>query len=468
MQVSSQTVEQEELSIDSIDGLVDFFAYAQDAFQDFKESAASGALETALCEPYVQQATAAYEEIQALVERHCKVLDLGGFLSEDDVEEMQALYNKIVAAQDELEKHSTSETITDTEVSLLEEETPEGVFVTAESVDAVEDVSDTYEDEIEEIRAITKAQGSLQITDETEVANSTVTIRHISIDSEAFRRNLSSVRGRGIVLIAKAEAMLVEYQEMSETSEAESGFAERAQLYQQLGEAVSALKRITTTITTRINAPVTEDAEYFLHSATDQVHTYEELIVQIDKGLKSFLDESEIASHPTVSAAPLSDAALPKKAANNHFEAYRPNLFSKNEMRPAIEKVATVPEYKRFLTEYFSSPGAFEAYLRRDIGIREKISKFDAVFGIVRKSPFDTLLRDMTLADLEVFDRQPSESLRQVLLDKDIQYEMYVDWMHDYEVMKQMIRTTPTMTFGELYVRAMVEVLMDEKISRTS
>jgi hypothetical protein len=74
----------------------------------------------------------------------------------------------------------------------------------------------------------------------------------------------------------------------------------------------------------------------------------------------------------------------------------------------------------------------------------------------------------MTLQDLEVFDSQPTEMLRHALLQKDIQYEMYVDWMHVHEAMEELIEVTPTMTFGELYVRAMVEDLMDKQFAHTA
>jgi hypothetical protein len=466
MEALPQTAENEELVIDTIEGLVDFFAYAQDAFADFKESVAICPSEE-VCAPYLRQAEDAYEEIQSLVERHCKVLDLGGFLTEDDAEEIQALYNKIVSAQDDLERAMSGETIE--EVSpLVDQHRPhtslENVAL-LESEDSEDDT--TYAEEPQSV-FVTQAQGSLQVTDETESVSSPVKIRQSSIDSETFRGNLHSLQGKAETLLVQGEAMLYEYQEMSESTEDDDNFRNGVALYQQLKTSTDSLKNISAAITARAQSPVTEDAEVFLHQVTDPVYQFEKKFALIDTGLALFFEDSESAMRGVNSSEEFYKNSEFKVTDGSHFEAYRPNLFSKNEMRPAIERVVAIPEYKKFLSEYFSSPGAFEAYLRREVTLREKISKFDSVFGIVRKSPFDTLLRDMTLKELEVFDHQPSESLRHELLHKDIQYEMYVDWMHEYEAMKEMVRTTPTMKFGELYVRAMVEDLMDKQLAHAA
>ena len=456
MEALKSSESHEELVIDTMEGLVDFFAYAQDAFHDFKESAATCPSEE-LCAPYLKQAEDAYEEIQSLVERHCKVLDLGGFLTEEDAEEIQTLYNKIITAQDGLEATLNPDSESD-------DNNTEGDPVRSFYMEEIDEEETDY-DEISRRNTPSLAQGSLHITDETESTSSHVAIRHVSIDSEAFRRNLNNTKTSVDTLVSKAETMLHEYQEMSESTEDEENFRNGVLLYQQLKASADSIKDLSFTIVARMNTPVAEDAELFLQHVADELKEYEEGLSQIDAGLSLYFDEPESIA---TESSPLPSTEAPKAAKENQFEVYRSNLFSKNEMRPAIEKVAAVPEYKKFLSEYFTSPGAFEAYLRREINVHEKVSKFDSVFGIVRKSPFDTLLRDMPLQELESFDRQPTEALRHVLLEKDIQYEMYVDWMHDYEVMKQMIHTTPTMTFGELYVRAMVEELMDRQLTATA
>ena len=460
MKSFSKTAEQEELVIDTVEGLVDFLVYAQDAYDDFKESAAVCPSQD-VCLPYLTQAREAYETVQSMVERHCKVLDLGGFLSQDDVEDIQALYNKILSAKDDLESHLA---VPQQEDILASNETQ--APIDEADIDAYS--HESY-DEFEDDRAprsfgATQAQGSLNITDESESAFAEVAIRQTSVDTETFRRNLKEVKMKTEALLAQGESMLHEYQAMSEAAEDDDDFKNGLYLYEQLKSCVAHLSQTKELVDVRTVATPTEDSEVFISRVNDELREFEKNLLLINSGLELFFEEP--GSTTTVEAArppEFSSYEEPKAANDNKVESFRPNLFSKNEMRPAIEKVISIPKYRHFLSEYFTSPGAFEAYLRREINTREKISKFDSVFGIIRKSPFDMLLRDKSLADLETFDAQPIEKIKQFLSQNDIQYEMYVDWMHAYDVMKKIVDTKPSMTFGELYVVAMVEELMDRE-----
>lgn len=458
MNVSSITEQEEELVIDTIEGLVDFLAYAQDAFDDFEESATACPSEE-ICAPYLAQAQEAYVSLQSLVERHCKVLDFGGFLSQDDVEEIQTLYNKIISSKDSLLANlepSHEEFLYDEKIQSDAGAAPE---ILHEAV-----FSHLYEDADEENLPFTllpnQKHSSLTITNESE-AQTGVTIRHISIDSETLRSALRVQKQKTEALLLRGEKMLHEYQEMTIGEDDDEDFKNGLTLYQQVESIVQQLGEIVQAITAHSKGALAEDVESFILQISEAAEEFDKNLTYLDKGLGLFFEEFESETKPVSASLPQESS---KTAAVTQFEAYRPNLFTKNELRPAIEKVSAIPQYKQFLSDYFSSPGAFEAYLRREIDSREKISKFDSVFGIVRKSPFDTLLRDMTLIDMETFDHQPIDTLRHTLLHSDIQYEMYVDWMHTYEVMKEMVHVTPTMTFGELYVRAMVEDLMDKQL----
>lgn len=465
METIPQTAEQEELVIDTVEGLVDFLVYAQDAYDDFKESAASCPSQDD-CLPYLTQAREAYERVQSLVERHCKVLDLGGFLSQDDVEEIQDLYNKILSAKDDLEREFSklqSDDIDNEESQIDADEPGDGTDDFSHHLSS----ESPYEEYGMEDRAVVlQANGALNIVDETQEPHFEVLIKHTPIDTETFRRNLKEVKSKTKTLVQQGESMLEEYQSVSKAANDNVDFENRTSPYERLKIVVAQMRYIADQIEIRNTVVPTEDSEVFILNVNNELDGSSKNLETLGKELELFFKESKLRSTSDESDTKEVYPSTVMRAANdNYSESYRPTLFTKNEMRPAIEKVVSIPEYKRFLSEYFSSPGAFEAYLRREINTREKISKFDSVFGIIRKSPFDTLLRDMKLTEVEAFEAQPTEKIKQHLQQKDIQYEMYVDWMHAYQVMKQLVRTSPTMTFGELYVAAMVKELMDKETS---
>jgi hypothetical protein len=130
---------------------------------------------------------------------------------------------------------------------------------------------------------------------------------------------------------------------------------------------------------------------------------------------------------------------------------------------PYINNVIAQQTYATVVKETFSSPSAFEASLRREVYRVEAPSKLDALLGIKHGSAF-LFLKDMTLAEIDVFDGQKNrQDIRARLQQENIPYEIYMNWMEAIVYMESLVQSTDEMTFGELFVRSEVELLLHAK-----
>ena len=128
---------------------------------------------------------------------------------------------------------------------------------------------------------------------------------------------------------------------------------------------------------------------------------------------------------------------------------------------PFIKIVVAHPRYAAVVKEAFSSPSAFEAALRREVYRVEAPSKLDALLGVKHGSAF-LFLKDMTLAELDEFDgTQNRPAIRARLSENNIPYEIYMNWIEAVPYMESLVESFDEMTFGELFVRSEVELLLE-------
>lgn len=483
---SYQTTDHEEIAIDSVEGLAALLEFANDLLLEINDLT-QAATDDARYHDAREQAEVLFLKLQSLIEKHTKVLDLGGYLTTDDTDTIQKLYDELAGVRDSLD----DEEIPDGSQSEREESTPIAMLTTAKSIpipmatpepiihtvatappeeeleQLEEDEESEFDDEdstfeeTEKMSVAKQVSGSLQVRDESESLMATgVSITATSIDTETVRRQLRLLAKTAEPLTLKAERMQLEYKELTTADEEDEDLKNGLFLYRQLAVSTAQVHELLDEVELRLKDPAKEGLDLFLAHATNELAEYADNLEGIDKGLEWYFDDIE-GQHEAAAPAGQS-TTMPQAGPASVEKLYRPALFKKDELRPYIDAVVMEPEYKRFLSSRFASPTEFEAYLRREIISREEPSKLDKVLGIVHQSPFDSLLISMTLAELEQFDQQPVESLRAALQEKDIQYEFYVDWLHTYPIMKHMINPPAAMTFGELFVRAMVEDAMDQ------
>ena len=487
---SYQTTDHEEIAIDSVEGLAALLEFANDLLLEINDLDKNADDDLRYREAH-DQAEILFLKLQSLIEKHTKVLDLGGYLTTDDTDTIQKLYDELAGVRDSLDDAETpdspqseehtpapvafataksitipivnAEPIINTVVTEPEEEEPEQP---EEDEESEFDDEDSTLEETEEMSVTKQVSGSLQVRDESESLMATgVSITATSIDTETVRRQLRLLAKTAEPLIQKAETMQLEYNELTTVEDDDEDLKNGLFLYQQLAASTAQVHELLDEVELRLKDPAKDGLDLFLAHATNELAEYADNLEGIDKGLEWYFDDIE-GQHE--GAAPAGQSTtMPQAGPASVEKLYRPAFFKKDELRPYIDAVVMEPEYKRFLSSRFASPTEFEAYLRREIISREEPSKLDKVLGIVHQSPFDSLFISMTLAELEQFDQQPVESLRVALQEKDIQYEFYVDWLHTYPIMKHMINPPAAMTFGELFVRAMVEDAMDQAEAAT-
>lgn len=455
------TAEHEELAIDSVEGMAALLEYAHEALMDVDEVIAKvSSAENASAAK--ARADAAFSKLQSQIEKHSKVLDLGGFLTEDDTDEIQALYNEIATVEDELVAEINKEQLVTDEQAGAEVETAgEEVDMDEEPEEEEADTFKHQHEEEAESPEIKNSSGQLSVMNESE-SETNVKIHETTVDTETIRIQLKEIKTKADTLVKKGELLKGKYQTILREHAGAEESKNTLFIFQQLEASFDNTKQILSDIDTHAASSINEDTELFLLHAGNELDEFEENLLSFEKGLEWYVaPTSETITGDSVSPQQAEPDA-PAQPQRESISLHKEGIFSKkNELRPYIDAVVADEHYKRFLSTTFNTPGAFEAYLRREIDSQEEPSKLDKLFGVIHASPFDTLLRDMTIHDIEAFDAQSSEKIREALTSRDMQYETFVSWMKAFNIMKQLVKATPSMTFGELFVRAMVEELLE-------
>lgn len=362
---------EEELTIDSIEGLKSFSVYVEDAYQAFMEAANNGP--APVTQSVVNQIEAVYAEINALIARYIKILDWGGEMSVDQAQLLQTFYNQIIEAYDSLQSsHATSPRAT--VINQVETAT----FLLERGMRLLENFSE---------------------------------IQTTAINSPAIKAGKAA--------------------------------------YDALQQNCTDAKIIFDAIEGGVETASLEDAAMMASTQAQGLIDIEKKFNELEKELSALFESGALEE--------MSVQSLPIRNKSNFLTRSKDTatVFS-----PYIKKVIAQPRYASFIKETFSVPSAFDAALQREVYRVEAPSRLDTLLGIKYSSAF-IFLKDMTLAQVDAFDgSQQRETIRQILSEKNIQYEIYMNWISAIPYMESLTTTTDEMTFGELFVRSEVELML--------
>ena len=189
---SYQTTDHEEIAIDSVEGLAALLEFANDLLLEINDLDKNADDDLRYREAH-DQAEILFLKLQSLIEKHTKVLDLGGYLTTDDTDTIQKLYDELAGVRDSLDDAETpdspqseehtpapvafataksitipivnAEPIINTVVTEPEEEEPEQP---EEDEESEFDDEDSTLEETEEMSVTKQVSGSLQVRDESE------------------------------------------------------------------------------------------------------------------------------------------------------------------------------------------------------------------------------------------------------------------------------------------------------------
>lgn len=465
--------ELEELAINTPAGLEAFLEYASDAYTELSETAAMLGLGKEDVQAILQHGSLAYKNLQAAVTHCLESLEQSHEITNGDVEEIQRLYNEVVEAGVQLEgMNATPLPIANVEVSV--QTTPE--------VPAI---------------ILKKA-----------VQNHPLTPEILILSKEDAAEFFEEAKETAIELTREAQFLIKTYESAAQAVVGNDKYASMTQVFSELRISAARAERVLHDLTVLSN-----DAARLGSLDEITLQNFEDDLEEIEKNLRQFalgfervfpdilaVDNSPekksngklgvVASavetdtaHVAINVVPLlkpisqlerlpsaqvsNPKALletPRKPGNATLSSLSSRAESKrvSELSLYIKTVLRERVYNLFITEKFDSPVQFEALLRREISKVEAPSRLDSVLGIHHGSAFFEFLHDKTIAELEQFDKQPHATIRQTLGVLNVPYEVYVAWMQDFALMKPLAGSQSKMLFGELYVRAEIELLMDE------
>lgn len=456
---------QEDIDINTKEGLQAFSRYTEDAYNDLLEQVKMHSSESSHAQ--LEKASQLYETLKEKLEAAFAIKEDGADVDESLTDEIQAHYNELLDILDSIENEESVEELVITEVP-VEKEVVVPVMPII-STPPQEAIAESEESEVD------------VIPEEEKVIENSM---------------LGALKEKAEALIDRAEHLLSKYQEITEAASTDAVLNVGQHYYKQLG--VTAERARTTLENIKQHSDkegkVTELIAEHLEDSIDEIS---DNLDQLDKGLGGFFEKSEEVSlldtkktangaievvkaeEPEEKIVPITlvkklepEVPIVRKNSAIHNATMRPPVERveqafRTEWGGVISKVTAIPRYKNFIAYTFPSPVQFEAMLRREIQRIEAPSKFDAVFGFNYKSAFYDLLRTMTVEEISKFDSQPRDVIRKTLDDRDIKYEVYLDWIDSLHSMLTLTHAHPNVTFGELFVRAELETLLqhDEQVA---
>jgi hypothetical protein len=111
---------------------------------------------------------------------------------------------------------------------------------------------------------------------------------------------------------------------------------------------------------------------------------------------------------------------------------------------------------------YYGTPHAFEAAIWRIVRHIEKPQPLDTFLGVQHGSIFAEILKDQPIEDVEFFNQQPSEKIREALQIMELEdgvvydYRIFNSWMNEFLLMKETIPDHRGLLFGELLAYALL------------
>lgn len=448
-----QHSQENEFEIGSAEGLHQFLEYVEEAHR-----AVTAAADNSIDSEKFTEGKALYEKIKNIIAENLAALKEGREVEDETIETLQSLYDEMWGIADDL-RH-----VNDTE---LEDR------AAANDNEAL-DLNETMDGSV----IIEEAEGAPAIE---------------PLQSSISEEEFASAREASQSLLARARTLIAHYESGAQNYPDTGSFNAMAYYFDELKASAFRAETIANTLA-RPGLKDSLDVLEFTHFE-EGIQEITENIDQLEGGIEKLLNppteepssiEEEISSMskpPTgtlpvgaeerevqtivikrpepVAAAPAPQT--PPRAINARLETPPPRAEKRDlptALGPFIQKALRDRRYATFIEQSFNSSSEFETALLRRINEIEAPSKFDKVFGFNYESAFHRFLKDRTIAEIDTLERLPNTKLRELLQEKNIEYEAYVRWLDAFYEMVQMFRVPTSTTFGELYVRAELEDLM--------
>lgn len=387
--------EEKDLSIDTPQGLQEFLHFINDVYRDFLVALQQTSGSEVLVNGDLLAVETAKRKAEELVLHHTKVLEFGGALFEEDIRELQTLYDTIASAYDRL------------------------VAAPAPALD-------------------------------TETAYEAIR------DTSSFDATIE----RAKVLAVHADELVYEFGEL-ETVKAHTPELKLGKLlFEQLKATAHKTLMMVGEIEQHTATASPEDVLLVAAQIDKDLDALSETLEQLKQSLLRFFETDDFA-HQSPERKNAEDVMKKNERAAKLFD--QTSIFS-----DVLTTLLKEQDNRQVLQSRYSSPAAFEAALKRELYRIEAPSRLDSLLGVKHASAFD-FLRDMSLREIDEFDSQARETIREILNNKNIPYEMYVTWMSALPYLESHVAAHDDMTLLELFVRSEIELLrIEQTVHRNS
>ena len=253
-------------------------------------------------------------------------------------------------------------------------------------------------------------------------------------------------------LAEKARVLLVRYEDLAVVPSEKDELSIARFYYGQLKELA---KEVAATSASIEQQKATLELSASLQATvTKSLEELDTKLNSLDKELDRFFepDDTQVVEKKDLS----NEEASPEKQ--------KSRTGRKSEFSAIVERVLLDRRYATFVEKKFHTKTQFELQLAREVARIEAPSKFDMFLGVRHESAF-LFLKNMKLEDIIEFDHAPRVVIRGELAAKDIPYELYVEWMYIMSDIQSMLEAPLHISFGELFVRAELELMLHEQVS---
>jgi hypothetical protein len=412
------THEEKELAIDTTAGLQSFLEYVNDAYTELTELIQES---TVFGHDLSKETNIAYEIYEELIEsvaRYEMVLERGGLIRNEDVLALQALYSELVTIIDNLPAPVHTPPVVEARVT----EQP----VKPLTIQSTESVPEVFSETSKTLNDLLVAAGKL---------------------------------------VEKGDVLLHKYEEIKDAPETTEALNIPKFYYAQLGVSAARAKKIKDEIFTLSQERDNNRAEPLLQHFKDILEEIDKNYEQLDKGLDGYFEPELPAVAETTAPVGTISHTLPTHIPSDDFSHGDERI---TDLSPYTKRALASSELRTAASQKYRTRAQLEAALKREIYRVEAPSKLDTVLGITHASCFYTFLHDMTVEAIAQFDALPRESIREALQKRDIPYEIYINWTDIFYDIVEIMQPPKNMKFGELYVRAELELLVEDKNAGSS
>lgn len=409
----NDTHEEKELAIDTAAGLQSFLEYVNDAYTELTELIQEVAV---FGRDMSKEAEVAYEIYEHLIEsvaQYEMVLERGGVMRGEDVATLQTLYSELVTIIDTLSTNN----VTQTPAPVRE----------PESFDIQKQLTVQHTESVPQVFAETSA-------------------------------TLNDLLVAATKLAEKGDVLLHKYEEVKDVQPTTQALDIPKFYYTQLGVSVARAKKIKDEIFALSQQRDNNRSEPILQHYRDILEEIDKNYEQLDKGLDAYFEPEPAAAQKEVAVKEISHPPL--RIPSDDFSHTDERI---TDLTPYTKRALASSELRTAASQKYRTRAQLEAALKREIYRVEAPSKLDSVLGIKHPSCFYTFLHDMSVEAITQFDALPRETIKDALQKRDIPYEIYINWTDAFYDIVEIMQPPKNMKFGELFVRAELELLVDEK-----